>query len=84
MTIEQAIQEDNIRKMQDEVIYEFGFENLKTIWFFKWCERYSGSFQWPGPEYGCRPACCSKPMRYKEAQVSVISPVVRQELASTA
>lgn len=41
MTIEQAIQEDNIRKMQDEVIYEFGFENLKTIWFFKWCERYS-------------------------------------------
>ncbi len=42
----------------------------------------SGSFQCPGAAYGARRSC-SKPIRDIEAQVSPMSPVVRQRFPPT-
>ncbi len=41
----------------------------------------SGSFQWPGPAYGWRSCCRSKPMSETEPQLSLMSPVVRHMCA---
>lgn len=39
--MEYELQERNIEAMQDTIIEIYGFESLRTIWFFRVCEKYS-------------------------------------------